>query len=173
MKRQVFAHGVLAAFALAAAGCSHVESRSVAFQRFDPRPEAEAEVYVGRAPTRPYVELGLVQAVGTGAEATKQAVLRSLRAQGQQMGCDALVNVDAQAGSLSAHAIGVCAQWAGTDLRPQSPDDSASTNARLQSPDGSTSSNAKSQGPDDSTSDDARPQGPDDSADTRERPAER
>jgi hypothetical protein len=115
MKRNLFSYGLLGAFALAAAGCSQIESRSVAFQRFDPRPGAEAEVYVGQAPTRPYVELGLVQAVGTGTEATKQAVLRSLRAQGRQMGCDALVNVDAQAGSLSAHAIGVCAQWARAD----------------------------------------------------------
>lgn len=122
MKRTMFAHGLLATFALAAAGCSHVESRSVAFQRFDPRPGAEAEMYVGRAPTKPYVELGLVQAVGTGTEATRQAVLRSLQAQGQQMGCDALVNVDAQAGSLSAHAIGVCAQWARTDESTRSPD---------------------------------------------------
>lgn len=111
MKGSTFAFGSWVAAALALTGCGHVESRSIPFGRLDPRPAAAAEVYADRGPGQPYEELGLVQAVGTGSQANKQAVLRALRAQGRHMGCDAIVNANAQTGELSSHAIGVCVRW--------------------------------------------------------------
>ncbi len=106
-----------AALALAGLACGSVEARSVAFRPLAP-PTSRAELYLGSVPARPYAELGLVQAVGTGAGADEAAVLAALRERAQRMGCEAVVRVHVALGQTAAHAMGVCARWAGPEAAP-------------------------------------------------------
>lgn len=99
------------ALALAAAGCGTVEARTVAFRAPGP-PTGRVDLYVGKVPDRPYYEVGLVQAVGTGMSADEASVLHALRERATRMGCDAVVRVGVELGQTAAHAIGVCARWA-------------------------------------------------------------
>jgi hypothetical protein len=97
--------------ALAGVGCGNVEARTVAFRTPGP-PTSRADLYVGKVPDRPYYEIGLVQAVGTGMGADEASVLHALRVRARRMGCDAVVRVGVERGQTAAHAIGVCARWA-------------------------------------------------------------
>lgn len=72
-------------------------------------------MYVEEAPAKPYRELGLVQASGTGDKASEGAMLGSLRERGKSLGCDALTEVSVDVGHRKAHAVGVCVQWVGED----------------------------------------------------------
>lgn len=137
MTARAFA-GALALVALAGAGCGGVETRAVAF-RPPPGPAgARADVYVASVPARPYYEIGLVQAVGTGEGAARGPLVRALRERGRRMGCDAVVRANVELGQTVAHAIGVCVRWAEVDALPRAapPEPATSTPAGPAEPGG-------------------------------------
>lgn len=101
-----FARALATGVALAAAGCGRAGGAAAT-----PPPAPRAALYIGATPARPYREVGLVQALGTGIRTSKEDVLRSLRWEGRRMGCDAIVNVSVQAAATKAHAVGVCVRW--------------------------------------------------------------
>jgi hypothetical protein len=71
----------------------------------------EAEVFVDALPDRRFAELGLVEAMGYGSEATRPHVLRLLRDEGRRQGCDGVAKVRVTEGQTMTHAIGVCVSW--------------------------------------------------------------
>jgi hypothetical protein len=91
-------------------GCGHLETHRVDFAAAA-RPPGEAHLFVSALPTRPYAEVGLVQAIGYGGESTAPSVLRGLQREGKKMGCDAIVKVRVDVGQTAAHASGVCVTW--------------------------------------------------------------
>jgi hypothetical protein len=139
---------VALAATFAGLGCSHGESRTVeprhpapaeatpqlgASPPIEAATQAEAPtrattptatalpIYVEHAPSKAYRELGLLQAKGTGAQASQAAMLGSLRERGKTMGCDAVTDVTVDVGERKAHAIGVCVQWVDGGLRQSRP----------------------------------------------------
>ncbi len=82
----------------------------------------EEHASAGPAPARDGV--GLVQAFGAGTKATRGEVLRSLREQGERMGCEEVVRVAVDVGVKNAHAIGVCARRAAEERRADARDES-------------------------------------------------
>ena len=113
MRRALAAITALAAATAVATagGCGHTEAHAVLF-RPEARAAGAAELFVASLPDRPYAELGLVQAMGFGADAESGAVLRALQKEGRRRGCDGVVNIRLSSGSTGYHAIGVCVAWA-------------------------------------------------------------
>lgn len=97
--------------ALLASGCGTTEIHSMMFKSAASGSH-EAALYVETVPSRPFVEVGLIQAIGTGDQASTPNVLDALRKEGKKQGCDAIVLARAASGSLSAHAAGMCVLWA-------------------------------------------------------------
>ena len=65
------------------------------------------------APTRPYYELAIVQAIGFGGDANPEDVTHSLTDKAAALGCDAVVRVHIDVGYTRAHAAGVCVKYFG------------------------------------------------------------
>lgn len=65
----------------------------------------------GKDPTRPYYDVALVQAVGSGTESDPEEVVEALSARGGQLGCDAIVRIDITQGSARTHVAGVCVKY--------------------------------------------------------------
>ena len=97
--------------ALLLGGCSHTETHRVWFAGEPSGPSAGAELHLDAVPSRPFVELGLVQALGYGEDANPKAVLDALRREGTRLGCGAVVRVRQAQGATMAQAIGVCVRW--------------------------------------------------------------
>lgn len=95
-----------------ASGCGTTEIHSMMFKSAASGSH-DAALYVETVPSRPFVEVGLLQAIGTGDQASTPTVLEALRKEGRRQGCDAIVLARAASGSLSAHASGMCVLWAG------------------------------------------------------------
>ena len=98
-----------------ASGCGTTEIHSMMFKSGTKSAgpgSAEAALYVETVPSRPFVEIGLLQAIGTGDQASTPNVLAALRKEGKRQGCDAIVLARAASGQLSAHAAGMCVLWA-------------------------------------------------------------
>ena len=96
-------------------GCGTTEIHSMMFKSAvgsGASGSAEAALYVETVPSRPFVEIGLLQAIGTGDQASTPNVLAALRKEGKRQGCDAIVLARAASGQLSAHASGMCVVWA-------------------------------------------------------------
>ena len=102
---------ILSASTLLLTGCGATETHVVMF-RSAKAGSGEADLYVESVPPRPFVEVGLLQAIGTGDEASTPRVLAALRAEGRKQGCDAIVLARGSSGNLSAHASGMCVLWA-------------------------------------------------------------
>lgn len=111
------AAGWLAVALLVLAGCGHTEVHRVWFQGAPTGATEGAELHLGVIPSRPFVEYGLVQAVGYGVDANEPAVLGALRGEGTRRGCDAVVKVRVARGTTAAHAVGVCVRWEPADAR--------------------------------------------------------
>jgi hypothetical protein len=96
------------------AGCGSTETHALMFRT--PPPGAgssghEAVLFVETVPRRPFAEVGLIQAIGTGNQAHTPEVLAALREEGRRRGCDAIVLARAASGAVSAHAAGMCVLW--------------------------------------------------------------
>ena len=98
-----------------ASGCGTTETHSMMFKSAAVGSH-EAALYVETVPSRPFVEVGLIQAIGTGDQASTPSVLDALRKEGKRQGCDAIVLARAASGQLSAHASGMCVLWAAPSL---------------------------------------------------------
>ncbi len=104
-----------AATLTALGGCGHVESH-VAMLRPAAKPlrnGKDVELYlVNQAqPSRPFMDLAIVQAVGFGADATPEAVVRALSDKAATLGCEAVVRVSIDLGYTRAHAAGICVRF--------------------------------------------------------------
>jgi len=62
-------------------------------------------------PDRPFTEVAVVQALGSGADAHPQQMLVALQDKGKALGCNAIVRIDLTNRAGSAHAVGVCVVW--------------------------------------------------------------
>jgi hypothetical protein len=100
-------------FALLAAGCGHTETHLAMLRAPQPRTGQTVELYVADqpAPTRPYYEIALVQAIGYGTDATPEQVTRALTERAGTIGCDAVVRTFVDLGYSRAHAAGVCVKY--------------------------------------------------------------
>ena len=104
-----------ALFAIGAAACGHTETHSAMLRAPQPATGRPVELYLAdqAAPTRPYYELALVQAVGFGNEANPESVARALTDKAATLGCDAVVRTFVDVGYSRAHAAGVCVKYLG------------------------------------------------------------
>ncbi len=98
---------------LALAACGHTETHVAMLRAPQPPTGHAVELYVAdqQAPTRPYYEIGLVQAIGFGSDATPEEVTKALTARAGAMGCDAVVRTFIDLGYSRAHAAGVCVKF--------------------------------------------------------------
>jgi hypothetical protein len=109
--KRVATFGAALLTTVTATGCGSMEIHQIMF-RSAANGSHEAVLYVESAPTRPFVEVGLLQAIGSGDQASTAHVLEALRAEGKRQGCDAIVLARAATGNVSAHASGMCVLWA-------------------------------------------------------------
>ena len=109
----LLATALLAAPALAA--CGHTETHAALLRAPQPVTEGRVELYVAdqAAPTRPFYEIAMVQAIGFGADANPEDVTKALAAKAATLGCDAVVRVYIDTGYTRAHAAGVCVKYLG------------------------------------------------------------
>lgn len=109
--RASFSAPIVLALSVALGACAHAESHAAMFR--EPRPPVAAvEIVTADTPvTRPYTELGLVQAFGFGDAAASDEVLRELRAKAASLGCDGIIRVRFDVGYTRSHGAGVCVRW--------------------------------------------------------------
>lgn len=93
------------------AGCGSTETHAMMFRPATPSGGHDAVLFVESVPDRPFAEIGLLQAIGSGDQAHTPEVLNALRQEGRRRGCDAIVLARAASGAVSAHAAGMCAVW--------------------------------------------------------------
>jgi hypothetical protein len=103
----------LALALLVLAGCGHTETHHALLRAPEPRTGRPVELYMAdqAAPTRPYYEIALVQAMGFGGDATPEDVAQALVDKGGSLGCDAVMRVFIDLGYSRAHASGVCVKY--------------------------------------------------------------
>ena len=103
---------VVSLAALAAlAGCGHTDFSEVVLR---PPTAMHGPVPIfmkDQKPARPYYDVALVQAVGSGTEADPEDVVAALSRRGGQLGCDAVVRVDLTQGVARTHVAGVCVKY--------------------------------------------------------------
>jgi hypothetical protein len=109
--------GAALVVALATAACGHTETHVAMLRAPQPRTDRAVEVYMADqpAPVRPYYEIALVQAIGSGTDATPEDIVSALTKKAAALGCDAVVRVFIDVGYSRAHAAGVCVRY----LAPQ------------------------------------------------------
>ncbi len=114
-RARLLSNALFAVFAVAPslAGCAHAESHAALFRPPSP-PASSVEIVSADTPvSRPYTELGLVQAFGFGDAAATDEVVRELRARAASLGCDGVIRVRIDVGYTRSHAAGVCVRWDG------------------------------------------------------------
>ncbi len=95
-------------------GCGHTDFSEVVL-RTPTASQGPVAIWVkGKAPSRPYYDVAIVQAVGSGSESDVEEVVAALSARGGQLGCDAVVRVDVTQGTARTHAAGVCVKYTGS-----------------------------------------------------------
>jgi hypothetical protein len=91
-----------------ALACGSLEQHRVITGTPRAQQAGEVRVLMDSAPLPPgFAEVALVQAVGTGQQVGDAALLSGLKAQAQQLGCNAVVRVHIDHGQQKAAAIGV------------------------------------------------------------------
>lgn len=100
-------------FCAALVGCGHTDFSEVVLRPPGARRPPAAIYMKDKGPDRPYYDIALVQAVGSGTEADPEDVVAALSARGGQLGCDAIVRVDLSQGISRTHAAGVCVKFMG------------------------------------------------------------
>ena len=103
------------------AGCGHTETHAALLRAPQPATTGSVELYVvdQAAPTRPFYEIALVQAIGFGADANPEDVTKGLATKAAALGCDAVVRVYIDMGYTRAHAAGVCVKYTGPAVEGQ------------------------------------------------------
>ncbi len=110
-----FAGAVLfVTLASAIAGCGHLETHQAMLRSAEPPTGRPVEIYVAEQPVqRPFYEIALVQAVGFGAQAHPEEIVRALTEKAGRLGCDAVIRTFIDQGYSRANATGVCVKWLG------------------------------------------------------------
>jgi hypothetical protein len=126
-------HLLVASTVVFLGGCAHAESHAALFR--EPRePVSTVEVVSADTPvSRPYTELGLVQAFGFGDSRTGDEVLRELRAKAASLGCDGVIRVHVDVGYSRSHGAGVCVRW-DNGPGPRAEESTVPMSAPLQAP---------------------------------------
>lgn len=101
--------------ALSLSACGHTETHHLVFDGSSAPATSRVEVFMKSVPKRPFVERGLVQAIGDGNERAPRQVIEALQDEARRMGCDAVVKTNVQRGASATHAIGVCVRWVAPD----------------------------------------------------------
>jgi hypothetical protein len=104
---------VLACACAALLGCGHTETHAAMLRAPQAPSDHTVELYFAdqSAPTRPYYEIALVQAIGFGSDATPEEVAKALTTKAGSIGCDAVVRTFLDVGYTRAHAAGVCVKY--------------------------------------------------------------
>ena len=125
---------VLVSTALAA--CGHTESHAALLRAPQPPTVGKVELYVAdqAAPTRPFYEVAIVQAIGFGADANPEEVAHALTDKAAALGCDAVVRAFIDVGYTRAHAAGVCVKYLGPAPPGEAPPPSVLPPARPANP---------------------------------------
>jgi hypothetical protein len=99
--------------ATALGGCGHTETHAAMLRAPQPPSTKPVELYVidQAAPTRPYYDIAIVQAIGFGNDANPEDVARALTAKAASLGCDAVIRASFDVGYSRAHAAGVCVKY--------------------------------------------------------------
>ena len=99
--------------ALGVVGCGHSETHIAMLRGPQPATGHAVELYLvdQAAPTRPFFDIAIVQAIGFGTDATPEAVARALTDRAVTLGCDAVVRASIDVGYSRAHAAGVCVKY--------------------------------------------------------------
>jgi len=94
-------------------GCGHTETHQAMLRAPESPTGRPVELYMADqpAPTRPYYEIALVQAVGFGNEAHPEDVAKALTDKAGRLGCDAVLRTFVDQGYSRANATGVCVKW--------------------------------------------------------------
>ena len=108
------------------AGCGHVETHEAMLRAPSSPTGARVELYLADqpAPTRPFYEIALVQAIGFGTEAHPDRIAAALTTKAGGLGCDAVVHTFIDQGYARAHAAGVCVKWLGPAPAEGTPEES-------------------------------------------------
>lgn len=104
---------VAIAASLALGGCGHTETHAAMLRAPQAPTDRAVELYIvdQAAPTRPYYDIAIVQAIGFGADANPEDVAHALTDQGKTLGCNAIVRVSIDVGYSRAQAAGVCVKY--------------------------------------------------------------
>ena len=111
--RSLLLVGATALASAALAGCGHTESHAALLRAPQAPTAGKVELYVAdqAAPTRPFYEVAIVQAIGFGADANPEDVAHALTDKAAALGCDAVVRAYIDIGYTRAHAAGVCVKY--------------------------------------------------------------
>lgn len=97
--------------------CGHTETHAVQLRPSNAASSSgrPVEIYmVGQQPAQAFVDMALVQAIGSGTNANVESVVAALRKRAEGMGCDAVVRVTIDRGVTRVHAAGVCVRYTGS-----------------------------------------------------------
>lgn len=99
--------------ALGTAGCgAQMEVHHAMLRTAPPEPRPALLYMEGHAPPPgAFYELGFVQAVGFGGDASPEEVARALTEEAGRQGCQAVVRANIDMGSMRGHASGVCVRF--------------------------------------------------------------
>ena len=107
---------------LAVSGCGYTEAHEVILRAPSAASGHPVEVYMmGQPPPRPFYEIALLQAIGHGADANLEDLVKSLTQRASSLGCDAIVRVGVDQGYSIAHGFAVCVKWAESAPLPAPP----------------------------------------------------
>lgn len=106
---------VVAGLVAGMVGCGHIETHEALLRAPSAATRARVELYLADqpAPTRPFYEIALVQAIGFGTDAHPETIAAALTKKAGGLGCDAVVHAFIDQGYSRAHASGVCVKWLG------------------------------------------------------------
>jgi hypothetical protein len=111
-----------AIFGLFLSGCGSIEVHQIFIRQPSMIEHRDIEVYVtGAPPHRPYYDIALIQAIGSGSDADVDHVTHAIANRAARLGCDAVVRLHVELGATRAHASAVCVHWAQATVVPATP----------------------------------------------------
>jgi hypothetical protein len=82
----------------------------------------DIEVFVvGAPPKRPYYDIAILQAIGSGNDADVEHLTHAIANRAARLGCDAIVRLHVELGATRAHGSAVCVRWAQVTVAPVTP----------------------------------------------------
>jgi hypothetical protein len=116
--RSLLALSALVTSATLAAGCGTMETHAAMFREAQPS-AGRVDIYmVTQSVDRPYYEIALVEAIGSGDRMDAEHLVAALRAKAQSVGCNGVIRVQIDVGYTRAHAAGVCVRFSPDSVPP-------------------------------------------------------